>query len=197
MSLDHSTDEADDGFTLIELLVSGLLGVLVLIVVAGIMISSTTTESLVRNVSTATKSGQSATNSIERGIRNAAYAVGTTQSVKVTVIGSDQIVTALVVGNGATATTQCEAWYFSSTAKTIRYHAWTSGSITAPIASVLSTWTLLASGVTPVTGTTIFTQSSSTELAFSFKADAGKDPAIPFQSAVSSQTGVTGSVACF
>ncbi len=192
---EQRTDE--DGYTLIELMVAGLLGILVLTVVAGIMVSSTTTESLVRNVSTATKSGQSATNSLERGIRNAAYAVSTTQSVKVTAVGTDQMVTALVVGSGTTSTTQCVAWYYSSSAGTIRYHAAASGSITTPTASVLNTWSLLASGVTPVTGTTIFTQSSTTELAFAFKVDAGKDPAIPFQSAVASQTGVTGSVTCF
>ncbi|MES2169260.1 MAG: hypothetical protein V4479_00850 [Actinomycetota bacterium] len=192
---DH--DAADDGYTLVELMVAGLLGVLVLIVVAGIMISSTTTEGLVRNVSTATKSGQGVTNSLERVIRNAAISSGTTKSVLVTAVGSDQMVTALTVGSGATATTQCAAWYFSSAAKAIRYHTWASGAITAPSAAVLSTWTLLASGITPVTGTTIFTQSSSTEIAFAFKVDAGKDPAIPFQSAVASQTGMTGTIACF
>lgn len=189
--------ESDDGFTLIELMVSGLLGVLVISVVAGIMFSSTNTEGLVRNVSVATEAGQSLTNSLERGIRNSAYKVGTLQSVRVLNVGSDQLVTALTVGSGSAISASCSAWYYSAATHSVRFFSWPSGAIVAPTLAALSSWKLLSTGVSPVTGDFIFTLDGPTTLSFAFNEDAGKDPAIPFQSTVASRTAITGSTACF
>lgn len=182
----------DEGFTLIELMVSSLLSIVVLLVIAGIMVSSTTTEHLVRNVSSATQQGQSATNLLERGIVNSGLG-----SLTITTAGADQFVTALEIGSAATASTSCAGWYYSAAAKTLSYHSQLSAFTSVPSASALATWTLLASGVGPVTGSTIFTKAGSDQLAFSFAVDAGTDQPVTYQSSVSSRTGVTGDFACF
>lgn len=205
MRLPSKAGNSAEGFTLIELMVGGLLGVLILVLVAGITVSSTATEGLVRNVSIATSAGQSLTNSIERGVRNAASSAGTTKTVQVLPDGSptvladanDQLVTALVVGSGATITTSCAAWYYSASTKSIRYRTWASGAVIPPTVAQLSSWRLLSAGVTPVTGTTIFTQLNSNSISFAFNEDAGNDPAIPFQSTVTSRTAMAGNTACF
>jgi hypothetical protein len=105
-------------------------------------------------------------------------------------------VEALVVGSASTATAKCNAWYYSASTSKVY---WTSSAtaITAPSAAQLATWFLLSTGVSPISGTTIFTLSGTTGLSIAFKEDAGSDAAVPFQSTVTSITGLTGSVACY
>ena len=189
--------EQQDGFTLIELMVAAFLGVVVLSIVGGIMWSSSQAEGLVRNVTTATSAGQAVTNSLETGIRNSEYKPATTIPLTILTSGSDQMLVALVAQNGATVSAKCEAWYYDATNKVIRYTT-SASAIALPNAATLATWTKLSTGVGLVTGSsTVFSLRGTTGINFAFQEDAGKDPAVAFQSTVTSRTGVTGSVACF
>jgi type II secretory pathway pseudopilin PulG len=188
----------DAGFTLIELMVGALLTVLVLSLVGGIVISSTRSEGIVRSVAQATQAGQLVTSSVQAGIRNSAISLGKSAPFKLTTpAGSDQLLVALVVSSGTTATASCAAWYYSATAKEVRYS--TSGSaIAAPNAATLATWTLLSKGVSPISpSTTIFSSASTYNLNLAFQEAAGMASPIPFQSSITSRTGMTGAIACF
>jgi prepilin-type N-terminal cleavage/methylation domain-containing protein len=188
---------SEDGFTLIELMVASLLGVLVLSVVGGIMWSSSQAEGLVRNVTSATSAGQAVANSLENGIRNSENSFGQVIPLKILTSGSDQMVVALVAQNGATASAKCQAWYYDATNKLIRYTT-SASAIALPSSATLAAWTKLSTGVKPITGSTIvFSLRGTTGLNFAFQEDAGKDPAVAFQSSITSRTGLTGSVACF
>jgi len=190
MTRDQITPRADRGFTLIELIVASGLIVLVLSVLGGIMISSMTTERSVRTLTTATSTGQLVTGSLEDGIRNAATPITFTAPG-----GIDQMVTARVAGTGSALTFSCQAWYYSSVNKTIRYKR-ADTAITAANAAAQTGWTLLAEGVTPkTTGVPVFSLSGST-VSFAFKVDAGKYPAVVFDSSITSQSGVTGVAPC-
>ncbi len=188
----------DAGFTLVELMVGALLTVLVLSLVGGIVVSSTRSEGIVRSVAQATESGQLVTSSVQAGIRNSALSLGSTLPFKLTTpSGSDQFLVALVVSTGATATASCAAWYYSATAKEVRYTT-SSSAIAAPSASTLATWTLLSKGVSPISpSTTIFSSPSTYKLSLAFQESAGNASPIPFQSSITSRTGMTGAIACF
>lgn len=201
MIIRRETGDRDDGFTLIELVVAAALTLIVLSIVAGMMISSMNTANTVRSVTGATMDGQLVTNSIDRGIRNSqglaigSPAVQTPFSLTVP-SGSDQLLIARVTGSGAASTSNCAAWYFSATAKTVRYKTFGSALTVAnkPISEPAS-WTLLSSGVKPISGTTIFSQNGQ-RLAIAFKVEAGSHPAVIFRTSSGSQTGMTGSAAC-
>jgi prepilin-type N-terminal cleavage/methylation domain-containing protein len=187
----------EDGFTLVELMVAILLSALVLSIVGGLMFSSQSTEVIVGSVTQATQNGTAVQNSIVNGIRNSESSLGTSLPFKLTVPATgDQMVTALVVGSGATATTTCQAWYFSSSTKSIRYKV-SSSAIGTPNAAVLATWTLLSTGVTPISGSTIFSPTGTNGLSMAFNEAAGNDPAVPFQTSVYSRTGLTGTISCY
>lgn len=189
----------ESGFTLIELMVAAALSVVVLSLVGGIIFSSTQAEGTVRTVSQATSAGQLVTASVQNGIRNSAVSLGRTTPYQLTApTGSDQMLVALVVSNGATATASCAAWYYSATEQSVRYL--TSGSaINAPTSSALANWTLLAKGIAPISpSTTIFTARGSYGVNLAFQASAGTSASpIPFQSSITSRTAMTGAIACY
>lgn len=198
----HS-DERDGGreagFTLIELMVGALLTVIVLTIVGGVVISSTRSEQTVRTVAQATTAGQAVTASVQEGIRNSAVSFGRTVPYSLTAPATgDQLLIALVISRGATATASCAAWYYSASADTVRYTT-SSSAIAAPSASSLANWTLLASGITPIAPSTqIFTARGTFGLDLAFVASAGSGASpIPFQSYITSRTELTGAIACF
>lgn len=189
--------DAESGFTLIELMVSALLIVLVLSVVGGLMVSTTSTERRVRDVTSATNAGQLVARSVTSGIRNSANSVGTTEPFRLTSpAGNDQLLVALKIGSAAAVTSRCVAWYYSATERSVRYTT-SATAIAAPSAATLATWTLLSTGVTPASGTGIFAPKGSKGVTLEFKEDAGTGPAIVFQSSATSRTGLTGSVTCY
>jgi type II secretory pathway pseudopilin PulG len=189
--------EPDEGFTLIELVVSAMLAVLVLSIVGGLMISTTSSERIVRSVTSATSSGELVTRSVIDGIRNSGNALSTPAPFTLTnPVGNDQMLSALKIGSGTTATSQCVAWYFSASEHSVRY-ATSPTAIAAPSSATLATWTLLSTGVTPLSGTGIFTARGSKGITLAFKEDAGNADGVVFQSSATSRTGVTGSIACF
>jgi prepilin-type N-terminal cleavage/methylation domain-containing protein len=192
----NSEEKNDEGFTLVELIVSSLLLALVISVIGGLMYSTQKTEVLVQTTTTATTSGQAVISSIENGVRNSEVGLGGSVPVSLTnPSGSDQMLTALVVGSGTTASTTCQAWYYSASAGTIRYTTST-GAISAPSVTQLATWTQLATGISPTSGTSIFSLSGAT-VNIAYKVSAGLDPSVPFASTVVSRTGTIGTSACF
>ena len=157
---------ADAGFTLVELLVYSALLTMVLSVVAGLMISALTTHTTVRTAFDAATDAQLAADSIESGVRNStAFALSAPN-------GTDQLLR-VRVPRGATGsiTWVCAAWYYSASGDALRYREST-GAIAAPTPTALANWTLLASEVQPVSGSTVFTATGD-RLTLAFTADAG------------------------
>ncbi|MEO5534691.1 MAG: prepilin-type N-terminal cleavage/methylation domain-containing protein [Pseudolysinimonas sp.] len=149
----HATIDPDDdrGFTLVELLVATLLFSLVGSLVAAIFISTLNVQQTVTGVSASTSSAQSAANNVDSTLRNAS-------GYLLTASGSDQLLVARVAGTGSTLTWSCRAFYYSASAGSIRAYTGAVGTkITAPTSTSLATWGLLTTGVTPRSGSTIFT----------------------------------------
>ena len=183
---------ADGGLSLIETIVYALLLVVVVALVGGIIISSTSTQASVSRVNTATTTGQLAASSVQNGIRNSTAFVLKTY-------GSDQLVVASTVPAGATTTPSCYAWYFSSSARTLRYTKLTAALATQPSASTMGGWTLLASNVTTDGGPTVFSRSSGTDpmLTITFATTAGSSKPVQFTSSVVSRLAGTDISSCY
>lgn len=180
----------DRGFTIVELMVAMGLSVLVLVVAGSLLTSLSRTQRQVSTSTTVTSVGQVVTSSLTKAVRNSS-------AVQLTApVAGDQLVRARTAGNAASLTWQCEAWYFQASSQTLRYTS-SSAAVASPSTTDLKSWTLLASGVAPVTGAAIFgLNTSSFTLTYGFKvSDASSSQS--FQSAVSSRTQVAGSSPCF
>lgn len=181
----------DNGFTLSELIVSSALFSLVILVAGSILLGQVSAQQQVSAVTSATTEAQLASSTIDGGIRNSS-------GFELTAVGSDQLLVARVAGGGATLQWVCRAWYYSADADTIRMTSTTPGTpVAAPTVAQLATWTLLADGITPTTGTTIFSASGDL-LTVSFRAktdDDNRPVAIELSSAP--LAGVTESTTCY
>jgi prepilin-type N-terminal cleavage/methylation domain-containing protein len=181
----------DDGFTLTEMLVASALFSLVILVAGGIFLGQFRAQQQVSAITSTTTDAQLAGTTIDNGIRNSS-------GFKLTAAGSDQMLVARVAGGGATLQWTCQAFYYSSSAHTIRTTTATPGTpMAVPTASQQSTWTLLVDGVMPRAGTTIFSASGA-KLSVSFNATTGEDyrpVAITFSS--SPLAGVTENTTCY
>ncbi len=169
------TRDDESGLTLVELLVTVLLLSVVITVVGSIFMTSLNVQQRVSGTTSSTTSAQSSAATIDATVRNAsAYALSAS--------GTDQLLVARVAGSGSTLTWSCVAYYYSSSAGTIRTTRGVVGTkITAPSASTLATWTLLSTAVTPRTGSTIFTDVDGTSLNVAYDVTgAGKKVAIQF-----------------
>jgi len=159
---------ADSGITLVELLVYAVLLTLLISIVAGLLISTTKTESTVRGMTGSTSGAQAAADSIESAIRNS------TGYQLTAVDANTQLLIARVPVGSSTTTTPtftCKAWYYSTTTSTIRTFT-SSSAISTPSTSTAATWANLADGVTPVSGSTIFGGDTS-QLTIVYKVKAG------------------------
>ncbi len=181
----------DEGFTLTELLVSSALFSLVVLVAGSIFIGQTSAQQQVSAITGATVDAQLAGTTIDAGIRNST-------GFELTPTGSDQLLVARVAGRADSLQWTCRAWYYSASERSIRMHSSTPGTPpTAPSPTQLATWTLLADGVYPTSGTTIFTASGDT-LTVSFRAETDEDNrpvAIELSSAP--LAGVTENATCY
>lgn len=158
----------DDGFTLTELIASTALFALVTLVAGSIFIGQFSAQQQVSAITTTTTDAQLAGTTIDAGIRNSS-------GFELTAAGSDQFLVARVAEGGSTLQWVCRAWYYSASAGTIRMTSSTPGTpVAAPTASQLETWTLLADGIAPATGTTIFAASGDL-LTVSFRAETDED----------------------
>lgn len=194
----------DNGLTLVELLVTMLLGVLVLSIVGGIIVATTTTQASISAKNSATLSGQVVATSIQTEIRNsqnsfssATTATAASPTFLLTDIWvNDQMLVALVAGSGASYSEKCVAWYYSAIKRTIRF-ATSSSPITAPTASILPTWQLLASGVSPTDGSAVFSSIPHSNLpssiAANFAIGSNGGERVKFSVTAISRTGLFGS----
>ena len=183
--------EHEDGFTLTELIVASALFSLVILVAGGIFIGQLSAQRQVTAITSTTTDAQLAGTTIDAGIRNSS-------GFKVTPVGSDQYLVARVAGAGATVQWTCRAWYYSSSARSIRMHDAEPGTpAPPPTAAELAAWTLLVDGVRPPSGSTIFTEAGAT-LSVKFHADTDDESrpvAIEFSSAP--LAGVTEDSTCY
>ncbi|TFC35448.1 hypothetical protein [Cryobacterium sp. TMT2-42-4] len=130
------------------MLIYSLLSVAVLFIVGSLLITSLTAQGTVRKSSQASTSGQLVSKSVAQGIRNAS-------SMQLIVPAAGiQLLKARTVGASANPVWRCQAWYFGN--GEVRYT--TSGAtIPTPAPADVATWTLLATGIQPSSGTNIFT----------------------------------------
>ena len=135
---------SDSGFTLVDLLIYISFMVVVLLIVGGMLINSLKTERTVRNATQAANAGQLVAQSVSQGVRNASALKITTPST-----GTEL----LTVRTASLTTPQvwlCQAWYFG--AGEVR----TKTSNTLIQGADFATWTLLGTGMQPVSGGPIF-----------------------------------------
>jgi prepilin-type N-terminal cleavage/methylation domain-containing protein len=145
---------ADDGLTLIELLITVALFTMVLAVTGTILVSSLKVQSSVDSLGTASNGAQLVARSLQRGIGNASAFKAEAPTV------DGQLLRARVAVPQASGlpSWKCVAWYYSTTAKTVRTTSSTAGLVPAPTATTLASWTLLATRARVATGATqVFT----------------------------------------
>jgi prepilin-type N-terminal cleavage/methylation domain-containing protein len=180
----------DKGFTMIELVIAMMLLVLVLAIVGAMIASLSSTSKTVRSITATSSSAQVAAESIERGIRNSSDFLLTNPS------GTDQMLVARTARGTTTLTWVCVAWYYSAAnGGTIRYTS-SPSAIATPSGATLATWTLLSRGVTPTTGSAIFSGSSPT-LSFSFNGTSSGGGPVAITSTALSRAGSSGTPACY
>ncbi|MBB5632941.1 type II secretory pathway pseudopilin PulG [Cryobacterium mesophilum] len=198
--IERSTDAAhlgsgrpqasERGFTLIELLVYSLLLSLVIMIVGGMIFSSVTAARSVVNTTETSTSAQLVAKSVVTGIRNSSdFRLSNP-------VGNDQLLVARRASSGATLSWICTAWYYTDAdGGSIRFKS-SALPITAPTPAELSTWTLLATGVTPVSGTGIFSALNE-RLSLSIHGLDGLHPPTDITTSATSRAGASGSLTCF
>lgn len=181
----------DAGLTLIELLVTVLLLGLVVSAVAGVMISMFSAQRTVASVTQKTTAAQAAASGIADGVRNASDLALTAPS------GSNQLLVVRTANSDATLTWSCRAWYFDAAAGALRATTTADGTkITAPSATQLSKWTLVAGDLAPRTGTGIFTAVAG-GIAISFNAQTSAGPPVVISTTATKRSGVAEAGSCF
>ncbi len=158
---------ADSGVTLVELMIYAILLGLLISIVSGLLISSSLTERSVRSLTGTASNAQLAADAIETGIRNST-------GYQLTAVNATTQFLVARVPSGSSATTityACTAWYYSTGTGVIRTKT-SSTAIAVPDATTAATWTNLANGVTPVSGSTIFGGDTS-QLTIAYKGKSG------------------------
>lgn len=170
----------DTGMTMIELVVYSVLAIGVLLIVGSMLLNGMRGQASVTAITTATNSGQLAASAIQNDVRNSSR-------IKVITVGNDQLVQARIAGGtSSTVAYHCAAWYYSKATGEIRSNT-SPSRITAPNASALAGWTLIASGIKPAgPGGTVFTGTSS-HLEIAFTVAAGSTEPVTITSSATSR----------
>jgi len=184
------SEASERGFTLIELLVYSMLLVLVVGVAGGMLISVIVNSNTVNAVSNATTAGQLTVDSIDSSIRNSSDFQLTIPS------GTDQLLIARTASTSGPLTWSCVGWYYSASGTGSIRSLRSSTAILAPTPTQLASWTLLAEGITPITGSAVFSATPK-QLTVSFKSGAGIQSPVGITSAAVSRAGASGSLSCF
>jgi Tfp pilus assembly protein PilW len=144
-------DSGESGFSLVELITYMLILSLVLSIVGGILISTTSTEQDVRTRAQATTKGQLVMNSVQAGVRNASF-------IRLDDLTDAQLLTVRTAGAGSSIAWACQAWYFTTAEGGSIYTKRTdpATAIATPTSLTLSTWVKLADNVS-VAGADVFT----------------------------------------
>jgi hypothetical protein len=191
---------SDRGLSLVELVAYIAVLSLVMLVLVAVFTSINNAQKTVTSVVGASNQGQFVANQIASVVKNSS---AITLTAPVT---GDQMLLTRTAKPGSTVSWVCDAWYYQSAANApdgvgnLRFTS-SSTAIAAPSASVLATWTSMATGITPVTGSTVFTSilalGTNATITFSFYATAaGQKPQLISTSATS-PLGTTGSSPCF
>jgi Tfp pilus assembly protein PilW len=183
-------EKSEQGFSLIELVVYSMLLVLVIGVAGGMLVSVMVNSKTVNALSDATTAGQLTVDSIDSSIRNSSDFQLTVPS------GTDQLLIARTASTNGPLTWSCIGWYYSASGTGSIRSLRSSTAILPPTSTGLASWTLLAEGITPVTGTTVFSATPK-ELTVSFMSRAGNQPPVGITSAAVSRAGASGSLSCF
>ena len=142
--------DSDRGFTLIELVVSLALGVLGLVIVGGMLISTMKAQSSVREAAQSSNTGQLVAEALTRDVRAA-------RELSVTPPSAGTCLLRLTVVDNALTTpvsVRYVAWYFGN--GEIRSKRSTSAIAVPAFPSNVATWTLYASGVRRADSTPVF-----------------------------------------
>ena len=183
-------EKSEQGMTLIELLVYSLLLVIVVGISGGVLISVMVHSKTVDAVSKSTTAAQLTIDSIDSSIRNSSdfQLTGPT--------GTDQLLVARSASTTGPLTWGCVGWYYSAAGTGSIRSKRSTTAILAPNSAELATWTLLAEGITPVTGTSVFAATPK-KITVSFKSGAGSQLPVGITSAAVSRAGASGSLSCF
>lgn len=184
-SIRPSLARDESGFTLTEMLVASLLFAFIFIIAGGIFIASLGVQRTVSDVTSATVDVQLAAQSIDKGVKNAVALelTGDTGAPTGLPTGDLMLVAEVATGSGdADAIVyNCQAWYFDSSAGELRWRATSLAEVTAPTATALAGWTLLADRVTPIVPQSVFTHSGATVgVAYEATVDENSPVAIEF-----------------
>lgn len=183
-------EESEEGFTLIELLVYALLLAGVLAIVGGMILSALTASKTVVSITDTSTAGQLVAKSVVTGIRNSSDFRLTNP------VGDDQLLVARTASSDATLTWTCFAWYYSAADDGSVRFTTSPTTILPPTPEELATWTLLTKGVTPVSGTGIFSALNE-RLSLSIHGLDGIHPPVDITTSATSRAGASGSLTCF
>lgn len=136
------------GFTLVELLIYSVLSVIVLLIVGGFLINSLSAERTVRDLTTASSSGQLVAQSISSGVRDASALMVTAPSA------GTELLVVRTMGTADVPDWTCQAWYYG--AGEIRTRT-SSGAIPIPDATTVTDWTLIGEWIQPASSDPVFT----------------------------------------
>lgn len=175
---------------MVEVLVYSMLLVLVVGIAGGMLISVMVNTKSADGVSKSASAAQLTVDSIDSSIRNSSDFQLTSPS------GTDQLLIARTASTSGPLTWSCVGWYYSASGSgSIR--SWRStAAILAPTPTELASWTLLAGGIEPLSGNTVFTATPK-RLTVSFKAGAVDQVPVGITSAAVSRAGASGSLSCF
>lgn len=184
---DVASDE--QGLTLIEVLIYALLLSLVMAIAGGMIFSAVSVSKTVVSMTENSTEGQLVAKSVVTGIRNSSDFLLSEP------VAGDQLLVARRATSGATIEWTCAAWYYSAADSSVRFTS-SNLAIVPPTAAELATWTLLASDVEPVAGTTVFSALNE-RLSISILALDGAYRPIDITSSATSRAGASGSLSCF
>lgn len=180
----------DAGLTLIELMVAGLILSIVLLAIGGMLISILTTQRTVANVTQTTTTAQATATAIVAGVRNASDVRLTTPT------GADQLLVVRTANSDDTISWSCRAWYYEASTGTIRSMTTPGARIPAPTAPQLADWAVVATDVTPRTGSGIFSVITG-GIGISYNAEVSDGAPVAIQTSAIKRSGVAEVGSCY
>lgn len=184
--------EDESGLSLPELMIYVLLLAIVMVIIGSMLISSLRTERTVDRVVSASTEAQVAIKSIQYGVRNASA-----HTLPVLTNGNQLLLARVAKPDLLDLEWSCRAWYYNKNTDEIRYRE-SDSAITEPSTAQLADWTVLATRVTPITGTNIFGTSGTQEVTVGFTvATGGEDPPVDIKTSVVRRVNTWESTGCF
>lgn len=164
----------DRGFTLIEVLISMGLFAIVITIVGSMIVSSLTADRTVREVTSSTTDGQLVATLVSDTVRNST-------AVQVTPVTGQQSMT-LRMRTTAGGAARCQAFFFDATVGSMYQRSSTTTIALPTPGAVGSEWTLVSTGIVPITGsggatTPVFAAQGTRGVALSFTVDGQSGPA--------------------